>query len=221
MPSLASQIFIDLCKKADVVVAHNMAFDDLSTAAMCLRSSGSPSPLSTKLKVCTMQSATPVLKIKGKFPPAFKWPSLQEAVTHYGGGLIENAHDALADSEACLVVFRGLVESGELVLKGIVDDDDDEVEVVVDDLNEVEMMVDGLNEVEEEQHNLKTSDDPTKTLELYRRSGTLVTGGDTFKHRQNLRQMGGIWVHEKKGWYFDHREIKEAVTFFGEIRASP
>ncbi|MFP6639371.1 MAG: 3'-5' exonuclease, partial [Myxococcota bacterium] len=42
----------------------------------------------------------------------FKWPTLAEAYEHFSGQPLQGAHDALVDSEACLTVFRGLVETG-------------------------------------------------------------------------------------------------------------
>ena len=52
-----------------------------------------------------------VLKLPGKYD-SYKWPTLAEAYRHFTGKELEGAHDALVDSEACLVVFRGLVELG-------------------------------------------------------------------------------------------------------------
>ena len=66
--------------------------------------------------VCTKESSTDVLKLPGKY--GYKWPTLAEAYRHYTGEEIEGAHDALVDTEACLAVYRGLVQEGIVELIG-------------------------------------------------------------------------------------------------------
>ena len=66
--------------------------------------------------VCTKDETTGVLQLPGKFGN-YKWPSLAEAYAHYTGGKeIEGAHDAMVDAEACLEVFKHLVQDGDIVL---------------------------------------------------------------------------------------------------------
>jgi len=93
---------------------------------------------SSKRHICTMMESVNVCKLPPKFrtnkptssskggagtgPPSYKWPSLAEAygfVTNTNGkqGALENAHDALADSEACLEIFRYLVEHGHVSME--------------------------------------------------------------------------------------------------------
>jgi hypothetical protein len=68
-----------------------------------------------------MQSSTEILKLPGKWGKS-KWPSLQESYSHFSvddgkSTIIEGSHDALVDTEACLAVFRGLVEGGHVKLE--------------------------------------------------------------------------------------------------------
>ena len=62
------------------------------------------------------ENSTDVLKLPGKY--GYKWPTLAEAYRHYTGQEISGAHDALVDTEACLVIFRALVETGVVELVG-------------------------------------------------------------------------------------------------------
>ena len=97
--------------RADVIVAHNMSFDRSIMLTALFRLGNKPDRMSERRLICTKEESTDVLKLPGKYD-SYKWPTLAEAYRHFTGEALEGAHDALVDSEACLVVFRGLVELG-------------------------------------------------------------------------------------------------------------
>ena len=110
-PVVACSLFNQLCMRADVIVAHNMSFDQSIMLTALHRLGDKPERMSEKRLICTKEESTDVLKLPGKYG-SYKWPTLAEAYRHYTGDEIDGAHDALVDSEACMAVFRGLVAEG-------------------------------------------------------------------------------------------------------------
>lgn len=108
----AELMFETLTNMADVVVAHNIAFDlgiiqDAWPIAYAT--------LETKEQFCTMRQATDIIKLPrgtyhGKSYSQYKPPKLAEAYRHYFGVDFENAHDAMADVRACRDVYFALTE---------------------------------------------------------------------------------------------------------------
>ena len=115
-PVVACSLFNQACMQADIIVAHNLAFDTSIMKTALFRLGNKPHRFDGRQQVCTKEASTDVLKLPGKY--GYKWPTLAEAYEHYSGGEIEGAHDALVDSEACLEVFRGLVTEGTVELIG-------------------------------------------------------------------------------------------------------
>jgi DNA polymerase-3 subunit epsilon len=108
---VACSLFNQLCLQADVIVAHNMSFDQSIMLTALHRLGGKPNRMEGTRLICTKEESTDVLKLPGKFD-SYKWPTLGEAYAHFANEEIEGAHDALVDTEACLVIFRGLVDLG-------------------------------------------------------------------------------------------------------------
>ncbi len=115
-PIVACSLFNQACMQADVIVAHNLSFDASIMKTALYRIGNKPHRLDGRQQVCTKEASTDVLKLPGKY--GYKWPTLAEAYRHYTGDEIEGAHDALVDTEACLQVFRGLVQEGVVDLVG-------------------------------------------------------------------------------------------------------
>lgn len=109
----------------DRVVCHNVAFDFkvmgcayAQVNAQAGQQLYNINNLLSKPNVCTMLSATDVLKLSGKIPNKWKWPTLQESYR----GLVdpagfEGAHSAGADCAAAHQVLCALTERG-VELKG-------------------------------------------------------------------------------------------------------
>lgn len=110
-PVVAVSLFNQLCMQADTIVAHNISFDQSIMLTALHRLGNKPNRMKGKPLVCTKEATTEVLKIPGNYG-SYKWPTLAEAYRHYTGKEIENAHDALSDTLACLEVYRALVAEG-------------------------------------------------------------------------------------------------------------
>lgn len=102
------ELFMTSKLEADVLVAHNLAFDHPVMWAEILRSGRQPR--SGMLKVCTMMRSTKHCNIAGKRGP--KWPKLEELYQVLFGKAFDGAHDALADITATKDCFFELVRLG-------------------------------------------------------------------------------------------------------------
>jgi DNA polymerase III epsilon subunit-like protein len=117
VPSIvACSLFNQFCLQAEVIVAHNLDFDTSIMKTALFRLGNKPHRLDGRQLVCTKEASTDVLKLPGKY--GYKWPTLAEAYLHYTGKELVGAHDALVDTEACLEIFRGLVQEGVVELSG-------------------------------------------------------------------------------------------------------
>lgn len=103
-PVLAA--FGAMVERADVLVAHNLAFDALVLRTAWYRAFGADfrERLYGKRAFCTMKAMTPVCKIlssRSKHKADYKWPKLSECIDFLFGERLEGAHDALVDARAC------------------------------------------------------------------------------------------------------------------------
>jgi DNA polymerase III subunit epsilon len=102
--------FANDVKKANLVVAHNIEFDDKIVSAEFLRKNINHT-LSTKPKVCTMRSSTDFCKIPNNYGK-YKWPNLKELHVTLFDHEFEDVHNALADVKACAKCFFELKKQG-------------------------------------------------------------------------------------------------------------
>lgn len=106
----AESLFFQLVERCDRVVAHNIDFD-----LEMVRDNWPQTAqlIEEKQMYCTMREATPILKLPKKEGssyhddkyPDFKAPRLAEAHQVLCGAGFANAHDAMADTEACRDVY--------------------------------------------------------------------------------------------------------------------
>lgn len=94
--------FQDLISQSDVLVAHNMSFDEKIVGAEFLRA-GMHNSIPAKNKICTMQSTTNFCAISG--PYGYKWPKLSELHYKLFRTEFEEAHNAAADINATAKCF--------------------------------------------------------------------------------------------------------------------
>jgi len=91
--------------ESEVVVAHNLRFDESVISAEFLRMGLVP-PFKDKKRICTMTSTTNLCRLPGQY--GYKWPSLSELYRVLFGTGYEEAHDAGADVAACADCFLEL-----------------------------------------------------------------------------------------------------------------
>jgi DNA polymerase-3 subunit epsilon len=239
--SLATQAFLHACSQADILVAHNLEFDKKVMEAAIFHRKGSLFVSgngnndniiddSTLQQICTMQASTEILELPGKF--GFKWPSLEEAHDYFTNGEnIEGSHDALVDAEACLAVFRGLVEGGFVDLVPRKDKEKCKIfatpQISAPPLPTSVVEDDGDFDNMYLSHQIHTTVPPVplptpaavlpnivaKMGELcleYHGSGFAV-GGNTFPYRQQLKLIGGRWDATGMAWRFADMSMLEPV----------
>lgn len=112
-------MYLGLLEKCSTVIAHNKSFDegmiDIEMAyyrkqlAITTESEARRKPW-----YCTMENSkeickvppTPRMKAAGR--KGYKNPSLAEAYKHFTGKTLENAHDAMVDTKACMEIYFGI-----------------------------------------------------------------------------------------------------------------
>ena len=100
------ELFSIHLKRAKVIVAHNMAYDEKIIGSELIRL-GLENTLDSKEKICTMESTVDLCKIDG--PYGYKWPKLEELHRFLFNHDFEGAHDAMADIQATAKCFWELV----------------------------------------------------------------------------------------------------------------
>jgi DNA polymerase-3 subunit epsilon len=105
----AIQVFGEMLDSADLLIAHNIKFDQ-SVMETNFHRELITYP-QNKNTFCTMLAATPIVAIPGA-RGGYKWPRLNECIKHFFDEDLEGAHDALVDVIACRRVYHKLVELG-------------------------------------------------------------------------------------------------------------
>jgi DNA polymerase-3 subunit epsilon len=103
------ELFSIHLRRAKVIVAHNMAYDEKIIGSELIRL-GLDNILDSKEKICTMISTVDLCKIDG--PYGYKWPKLEELHRFLFNHDFEGAHDALADIQATAKCFWELTQKG-------------------------------------------------------------------------------------------------------------
>lgn len=103
--------FMNVVNQADVLVAHNMSFDEKILGAEFLRM-GMQNIILTKKKLCTMESTTNFCGIIGSY--GYKWPKLSELHYKLFKTDFAEAHNAAADINATAKCFWELKRIGKL-----------------------------------------------------------------------------------------------------------
>lgn len=105
--------FTDLVHKSDIVVAHNIKFDERIAGAELIRANIEHDLFETK-RMCTMLLSTKYCKLPSR--SGFKWPNLTELYTILFGKFFEGAHDAMADIQATADCFWELHKRGVITI---------------------------------------------------------------------------------------------------------
>jgi len=103
-------IFACLFKIADVIVCHNVSFDDkILDIALSRQDPPIPYDYLDKMYFCTMKQSTDICKIK-RPGGGYKWPKLQELYYFLFGEHFVGAHDAMNDVRATRRCYYELKE---------------------------------------------------------------------------------------------------------------
>jgi DNA polymerase-3 subunit epsilon len=112
-------VFVNLRARADVIVAHNLPFDERVMATAIHRTGKRVTLPSPVQRVCTVELAEPILKI----PPTpkmlaagmtdrFKRPNLKECYKFFFDEELVGAHNAVVDAGACAKVYFQIKSRG-------------------------------------------------------------------------------------------------------------
>jgi len=110
-PITAAKLFTFYMNRADRLVAHNYQFDQLIMLGHLMRLGLNIDVIKLRKipSFCTKLKSTNVLKLPGKYPGKYKWPTLNEAYKHLVDSKgFSGAHRALVDVEACYKVLCAL-----------------------------------------------------------------------------------------------------------------
>jgi DNA polymerase III subunit epsilon len=101
--------FLPALNASNVVVAHNLDYDEKVMRAEFIRSK-TENAFAGKRLVCTKTEATNYCQLPGKY--GFKWPTLAELHLKLFAAGFEDAHDALGDVRATARCYFELMKRG-------------------------------------------------------------------------------------------------------------
>lgn len=101
--------FSEALNDTELLVAHNISFDDKIIGAELLRT-GIRSRFDKLNRFCTMKSSTELVAIPNRH--GYKWPKLEELHVKLFGRAPEVSHAAGADVDACAACFFELQKRG-------------------------------------------------------------------------------------------------------------
>lgn len=113
----AYEFWTDYIAAADILVAHNAAYDITvmrRAAKVYSEDTATPyvDPFEGKKVICTMLACIDIVKASPRRNGQWKWPKLEECTHHFFGHGVEGAHDALSDVKATAKVFYHLMDIG-------------------------------------------------------------------------------------------------------------
>jgi DNA polymerase III epsilon subunit-like protein len=103
------QEFLSLIDRSEILVAHNMRFDEAIVGAEFLRLK-MPNTLLSKERICTMLKSTHFCKLDG--PYGYKWPKLSELHYQLFQSGFSEAHNAAVDIQITAKCFFALQQRG-------------------------------------------------------------------------------------------------------------
>jgi DNA polymerase III epsilon subunit-like protein len=101
--------FFSYLNESEVLVAHNISFDENIVGAEFLRQN-MPNLISSKKRICTMLKTTNFCKLDG--PYGYKWPKLSELHYLLFQSDLAEAHNAAVDIQATAKCFWELKKRG-------------------------------------------------------------------------------------------------------------
>lgn len=227
----ALTLFYNLSQQADCFVAHNLMFDRKVILTAFHRSKITGFAFKGRQEMCTMEECTSILQLPGKYPGTFKWPTLEESYRHFMETDLKNAHDALADAEACFSIFRKLVETNAVQLEKQ-QQQQQQTNIDYELQNKDDHSVKAMNKTTPESSCSVVAndddDDDNKEPMIVAAPGELklsVNGhqfsisGKTYKYKDTIKSMGGKWYREEQAWVFrDCSMLEPAKKLVGVSR---
>lgn len=105
-------VFYDLCRRADIIVAHNIQYDQIVMTKALADAELTPIPWEKRILRCTMKTGTRYVKSPPFRNGSYKWPTLTESMQHFYKRGVEKAHNALFDTDACRLIHHALYNEG-------------------------------------------------------------------------------------------------------------
>lgn len=104
--------FITMWRQSNFRVAHNESFDAriMRIAIKRYLSEEVAEQWKAGEKQCTGLITKPIMQMLPKNKFGYKMPKLSEAYEHFTGKLLENAHRAMADVDACIAVYFAVLD---------------------------------------------------------------------------------------------------------------
>jgi DNA polymerase III epsilon subunit-like protein len=106
----ALDIFSKVLERSDVMVAHNISFDEMVLGCEYYRMN-IPNPIEEKTKICTKEASVNFCRIPGR-GGRYSWASLDQLYTKLFNTVFENQHNASNDVKACVKCFFELKRLG-------------------------------------------------------------------------------------------------------------
>lgn len=108
---IALGLLRSMVASADIVVAHNISFDQRMADIEAMRLKyergfvfdGPTFTGQQRQSFCTMKATTNICQLSGQY--GYKWPKLIEAYRFFFGKDFDKAHDAMADVRACAEIY--------------------------------------------------------------------------------------------------------------------
>lgn len=107
-------LFMAFINLADRIVAHNLDFDRSIIGAEYYRiglGEAFFARYNEKDTFCTMKKSTDILKLRGTHASGHKWPRLIELHQHLFNEGFSDAHNSMADTQACSRCYFELIKS--------------------------------------------------------------------------------------------------------------
>lgn len=124
--------------KAQLLIAHNIEFDNGVVGAEFFRAGRAANPLDGLQHFCTMRTTADLCRIPGGYS-GYKWPRLEElhqTLFHQG---LKAGHQALADARACARCYFELLKrasaGNEAPVPDEEEDDQEDVEELFDEID--------------------------------------------------------------------------------------
>lgn len=205
--------------------------------------------LSSKRLICTMIESIALCKIPSTFNKrskvsSYKWPSLLEAYNFASNEKKEEldggGHDAMVDAEACLKVFKYLVDNGHVTTSTTTESESttstpsqfittetpssnlaERVERPPDEPSSYST-ISGISGsaydtgVQQDQRQHPSSSGSNSNSN---KNNGFIVRGNTYRHKEVIKQLGGKWDGQSKEWIFYDLDNNNTMKALSELES--